>query len=1202
MQIRYDSRAMPHASGPALPLRLLLFSLAPFAALATPVERSDPLPSPPIVQEGGLSQWIAQGALRKYATEGTIEADLAEGGFIGRDQLGWDAGKIRAVEIGWYAEEEPGYLTLRWTCEEGARSYASSVSTVYLADRTWQTLLFDVARERLWRGTIKSVRFEVHSDRRPARMGLAYVRALPEVNLVLNADRSQHRPKAAGNPEGVFGGWQRQQDGSWRVPVPRLRPRATYLLDRSGVRHGGPLTLQILDYLYRPLQAIVLSAQQPDVEFTVQPLAVTAELKVTPDEAGIATPRITLIKSAPLLDTPRPWWQAAWIWSRQDFESGPVGPVWFRRVFTLPAPAARAELVMTADDASALWLNGEALAGNKKWSEPVYHDLTGRLTAGTNEIVVRVDNAGAWGGLLLEMYVEMKNGHPYRLQTDGQWQCLEPTEVKPPVSSEISHPAVVLGQPPIEPWGLSIGYRPLGPERGPAPPVGSAQAARARGSSLSDVRVDGVGQRARIVINGRAYPPFTYYLPDSFTRAPAGKENLVRDLAAENLHIFEIADYFSNLWTGPDRYDFSQLARALQVVLAADPRAYVLLSYDVRAPEWWLKAHPDEAMRYYGSEPRNPVHDFQSMSSKLWRQDVVRGLEKFVAHIRSQSYAAHIIGLGVHAGQTSEWIWDFGYGHNALLYSDFSPTGVRAWRDWLRKEYQGDVAALQREWKDPSAVFEKIAPPTPEERNVSDLSCFLDPVKRRSLMDYWRFRQATVADAILSFCGAVKKFSGRKWITGTYFGYLNAFSHIYNALQEAGHLSLDRVLQSPDVDYLVGPGFYHWRKLGLAHGTMQPCESVSANGKLLLGELDQRTFTESLEVQWPNGRVDTVEQTLSMLDRDFGMFAVRGQGFHWMEMMGKWYREPVIQAAMGRELAAWRKLPAAPGGLTPEEVCVVSDLRSPLYVKLNSNDGIHAWLIAELLRRISEAGFTWGQVLLGDLLSPGKIGPHKLYIMTNVLVLSPDERRQIQDRLARERASVLWLYAPGAFTPGRPADSANVAATIGFPVRMLTGKRSLSMRVELAWGGMTATCRADTGPWFLPEPGTGDIEVIARGEAGEPLMARRKEKDRSVWFSAVPNLPPALLRRIAQDAGVWIYERGEDPLHVGNDLIFLHAKTGGEKQILLPFPATLRPLVGPLERPVKSGESWAARSGLTYGFVTERAGLGQRVRAPSAAP
>ena len=1217
-----------------------------------------------------LDVWQVTGADAVLARRpGELVAVMNDRDRIGYDALAWNAENIKAVEAGWRAEEEPGFLRMHWTGEADGAPLQGHRSTVYLADGAWHSLLFDLTDEPEWRGAIHTLAFELHTNRKSAPMALGYVRALEEANLIPNADRSLRTPD--GN---LFGGWREAAPGEWSVSLDRVRPWTSYSRQWSERLPEVPSTMTFLDWRGDPMgipQRFIGVCNAP-------PETVSARLTLR--EATTAVPCLTVMDPA-RAHVPRPWWSAPWIWSRRGV--GPVGTVWFARGVYLSDVPERAALLINGDDAFEVWVNGHALGGSGNWEQSRrFGELAPFLQRYNNQILVKVENHGAWGGLIAEFYAESAGGGYAFLNTGSGWRCLETDSDAMPDWEEIQQPAVVLGRPPVQPWGTSFSYEYVGPVTplrlhqdggeltvSPDQPtevrlameilrpasiseavtfslrMGGETARRLsvgmflgspwepsqgtyecklllpahfgtgmRGGShelhlddprvavegdpplavlhlpempervaLAEAHVEGAGARAHIVINGEPYAPLTYYAPSAFTRDPEPKADFIRSMAMQGIHIHRVSGYFSDLWTGPGAYEFAMVDRAIDTVLANDPEAWIILNYDLRAPAWWLAANPDDAMRYHGGEPPNPGHDFQSMTSKRWREDVAAGLRAMIAHVAAQPYGGRVIGLSPNAGQTSEWINDMGYGHDALLYSDYSPAALDAYRAWVRATYGGDLDALRAAWNRPGLRFEDIQPPTPEERHHASLVNFLDPRTDRALMDYWRFRNETVAGNILHLCVVIKEATGGKWLTGTYYGYLTMFSRVYDALQESGHLGLDRVLASPDVDFLVCPSFYTWRKLGLANAPMMPVDALSASGKLLICELDERTFTESLEVQYPNGRVDTVEQTLGMLDRDFGMLATQGMGLHWMEMFDKWFREPVILDTLGRHVEAYAALPVKPLGMTPKEVCVVSDLTSPRYVKLNGGDGIHAWLVAEVLRRMNEGGFAYRHVLLDDVLAPDRLPAHKLYIMTNTLVLSGEQRERLHARFADEGASVLWLYAPGAFTPGEPASADNVSRTIGSLVRLVAERRPLSMDVTEPWGGMSVRCDTPTGPWFLPE--AHGLEVIARAPTGEALMVRRQDGQRSVWFSTIPNLPPRLLRRVAEEAGVWIYARGDDPLHVGNDLIFLHAKSFGEKTLLLPDGMTLKPIIGPHMDSLSSGEPWTAYAPRTYGFV-----------------
>jgi hypothetical protein len=58
---------------------------------------------------------------------------------------------------------------------------------------------------------------------------------------------------------------------------------------------------------------------------------------------------------------------------------------------------------------------------------------------------------------------------------------------------------------------------------------------------------------------------------------------------------------------------------------------------------------------------------------------------------------------------------------------------------------------------------------------------------------------------------------------------------------------------------------------------------------------------------------------------------------------------------------------------------------------------------------------------------------------------------------------------------------------------------------------------------------------------------------------------------------------------VGNDVVFLHAATGGPKSLNLPDGCQARAIIGPLKDTyIQSDKPFETEVGLTYGFLVER--------------
>ena len=122
---------------------------------------------------------------------------------------------------------------------------------------------------------------------------------------------------------------------------------------------------------------------------------------------------------------------------------------------------------------------------------------------------------------------------------------------------------------------------------------------------------------------------------------------------------------------------------------------------------------------------------------------------------------------------------------------------------------------------------------------------FRSPATQQRVVDYYRCQHETVAEAILHFCRIVKQSWPRPLVTGTFYGY---FFSCFGRDQAGGHLELERLLQSPLVDYLSAPSAYYpeaselgdpYRSRGLV------AVSARQHGKLWLDETDQAVALKS---------------------------------------------------------------------------------------------------------------------------------------------------------------------------------------------------------------------------------------------------------------------------------------------------------------------------------------------------------------------
>ncbi|NUM55864.1 MAG: hypothetical protein HUU46_19660 [Candidatus Hydrogenedentes bacterium] len=120
--------------------------------------------------------------------------------------------------------------------------------------------------------------------------------------------------------------------------------------------------------------------------------------------------------------------QAHWIWHREadPATAPPPGKRYFRRVFSLPdnAVAKNARVVMTADNAFELHVNGLPAGDGDTLNELYAMDVTSLLRPGENVIAVAAENKGGKpnaAGLVGVLLIHLGDGSDVAVPTDAQW-------------------------------------------------------------------------------------------------------------------------------------------------------------------------------------------------------------------------------------------------------------------------------------------------------------------------------------------------------------------------------------------------------------------------------------------------------------------------------------------------------------------------------------------------------------------------------------------------------------------------------------------------------------------------------------------------------------------------------------------------------------------------------------------------------------
>lgn len=716
-------------------------------------------------------------------------------------------------------------------------------------------------------------------------------------------------------------------------------------------------------------------------------------------------------------------------------------------------------------------------------------------------------------------------------------------------------------------------------------PVAELPAVMPSKPGLKQAEFIDVDKRPKIKFNGKLHNP-SFYVP-AF-RTPDGNWERLVPVLRTGFDSFVLRAEFDNFWLAENRYDFAKLDRDVEALLTICPEAIFMLDISFTMPNWWLKANPDDVSIYFEKTRRNTYDDRQALGSKNWLAAGEAPLKALLDHVKASHYADRIWGANIGDSYGNEWFWggssagrDY---HGKPAQPGYSPADLATFRAMLRKKY-GTDAALAKAWNLPGATIDKAEMPDHNLRRQGAVGSLLSPEKNRQIMDWCYFRNQTAAEALLHFAARLKFHTERKWLVGAYYGYMVELSDNPRRSQLiTGHNGFLDCAKSPDLDFVRAPSRYAYRRTGLPNGVMQAFSTFSLRGKVVYIENDERTAygpNEGAAYNTYTGRGSTALESVGHINREFAMASALGLAHYWMNHLNGSLYEPALLDVIACQRKLFDMLPSVQGYTQPE-VAVVGDVDS-IYFSVDGNEGIFPPAVSGVFKHLNYLGVPFRNFVIGDLLDCGVVPSHKFYIMLPTLVLSKERREALLKRFAGEKATVLWLYSAGASYPEHGPKAEYCGDFLGIKCTMETAKQANSL--VTADGNFES--RFFNAPHFIAE--SGFDTVLGRDDKNRPLVVVKKLNGATHIFSTLPDLPRTFLGDLIGNAGVFRYvDRYDDPLWIGNDLVFLHAATSGEKRIRLPEGLKMRTIIGPLSGEFASNQPWNAEVGLTYGFLIEK--------------
>jgi hypothetical protein len=613
-------------------------------------------------------------------------------------------------------------------------------------------------------------------------------------------------------------------------------------------------------------------------------------------------------------------------------------------------------------------------------------------------------------------------------------------------------------------------------------------------------------------------------------------------------------------------FDYARVDALLSAYLGACPEAWIItnFTFGTRYQPWWIKAHPEARCRledgtdvigdYHGNRRIVPT-----VGSPVWRKTYGEALRHLIRHLKESPFASRIIGFHPCSGITTEW---FHWGAQSGDLVDYSEAGQNDFRRWLREKY-GTEAALRTAWHQPGITLATAGVPSGERRRSPALGVFFDPQTQRDVIDYNRYQHDVVAGAISYFARVIKEETDGRSLVGTYYGYVTHLPETPGFCQGSGHFSLRRLLDNPDIDFLMAPLAYAWREVGNPGASMTATASHALNGKLWWHQEDLRTHW----VRPPRfGASGTLQETVDVFRRELARNLAQGTAIQWYDFSLGWiFGDDRVAAEVGklRALDEYRKQskewPLADylAVIVDEEQMGTFDPFRPPYA-LN--------LIYRQRDYLNRAGIPWKCYLFSDLPKHPELLEHRAFLFLNLFSLDADQRRFLREKVMTDGRTVAFVGPTGMITPQGldpkasgdllgldmvrvPDDTklrATFAETLGAPWQDLSGTH---FNVSQAYP-----------PLLAPRQSQGTLARL--DERSEPAVVAERRANHQLFWSVIPGLLPEHLRALAGFAGLPILSTSNDTVYCGYGFLALHAANDGERILRLPEPMAARDLFG----------------------------------------
>ena len=524
------------------------------------------------------------------------------------------------------------------------------------------------------------------------------------------------------------------------------------------------------------------------------------------------------------------------------------------------------------------------------------------------------------------------------------------------------------------------------------------------------------------------------------------------------------------IWTGEGEYEFEHLDEQMEEMNATFPDGNLICMVDLNTP-WWL------SRKLFRFDSFTDI--VSACCSPRWKKMTMQWMKDFLAYSEAH-YGDRIAAYLLCAGSTTEWL-DHRHGYPTMEKE-------MLWPNWCKErglDYgpSGLTFAALHE-----AVFENK---------------IYDPATEQVKVDWWRFTNDVVAEALLEFAHEARAMLPEGKQIGAFFGYF----WCGNTVVADGHLEYERVYASPDLDFFVSPGSYSNRKIGGGSGSQTMFGSAMLNGKRFLHEIDFRPhdFGQKMKGKMSDIKAwNSVEEDIAGNMREACFALINHASYWWFDMWGGFYDDPHLRERIGEMEKIQERFR---DDLSPSaaEILFIGDPQSVYY--LREQDPLCSAGAESLRNRLSQIGAPIDCYSFNDM-EKLDLSRYKVIMLPQVFLIDEARARFLREKVCAEGRTVLFSYAPGIID-GKTLDPSRVSAWAGVP--FVSGAAGFT---ETPMGGWTSA--------YAYDPNAFTTEV---------------------------------LRGICERAGVHFYTEDCNPVFANERLLSIHCMEGGMRTVSLPRKA-----------------------------------------------